>query len=1586
MSDRSQSDVIGVVLLTLVISLSVTATGAVTVNEWQSDLGGDPIVDIESDLDVDRVELEHFGGDTLNASETVVLLNNNEVAIPLREFEGVDGQFAGGMRISNDEFEPVAGDVSLRVVHEPSQTVVHSESYGLQFLLLVEGEPGPAFMFEEPPINYTLSGEAELTVSDSTVIDLNESNSTITGAELGETTLTADNGEKTQTIDLSVIEPGVLGIETIDTNSTAPDTIELTSELTDLEPIDETDLFIRYRQRQPVAFNENSTNNSDRIIAHGDFKYDPDGYAHADNWVHDNTPLVPGSNRSYTYYAPNKPDYIGTSLRDEPELTETRDRDEFEIDGLDGDFYFLSKNGNNVPVNEPFNVTVEYTEDGKTVNVYVEGKLEQTWDESYNIGDYEELYFTTGGSRDDLRLLSTRANGGSQTAPSSTILGEPQYERVTRSVESLRVDTSLFRGAQPDSVYAVEAHTEREITNGVVNATGGPMAVRTGKLVETRGPTAVGAESVGLEGELLDSLGDTDLSFVVERPDGTEVANTTVATGVDSPRTYSTTVDGLEPNSSYVYYARAEETSRAGPRISDVGKRVPFTTDEAAIETLEVTATGPSSIEVDGNLTNIAGLEEMDRYIRYRPRQPIPFADGRRNNSDRVISHGEFKTGPDGYAHADYWVHDNTPLVPGSNRTYQYYAVTDPDYILATLRDEPELTETVDFDRFQIDDLDGDVYRLSEDGINIPTNEPFNITAEYTDDAETINVYLEGQHVQTWDESDGIGDYEELYFSTWGDRGVRLLSTRPFGSKDTVLPASKLGSRQAAFTRTTDSATTFTDTVSGLQPDTTYFVDTYAEAEVDGQIINATGGPLAVRTEKLVETRRATAIGAEKVDLEGELLDSLGDTDLSFVVEKPDGTVVKNTTVREGVDSERTFSTTVDGLEPNTSYVYYARAEESGGTAQITGTGEKVTFTTDEPALETLEVTATGPSSIEVDGELTNIARLEEMDRSVRYRQLRPLAFNEDPTDNGDEIITGGSFEFDPDGYGHNDDWLHDNTPLVPGSNRTYEYYAPNKPDYIHATLREEPELVETEQTDELGIDELRGDYYPLSRGDNIPIGEPFNVTVEYTEDGETVNVYVEGGLEQTWGESDNISDYDELYFSTLGNNGLRLLSTRPFGSTDTVLPASTLGSRQVGVTETTDSATTFTDTVSGLQPDTIYFVETYAEEEVGGRTINTTGGSLAVRTEKLVETRGATAIGAEKVDIGVELLNSLGDTDLSIVVERPDGTEVANTTVATGVDNTRTYSTTVDGLEPNSSYVYYARAEESGGTVPVTDTGEEMTFTTDEPEIETLDVTAPGPSSIEVDGELTNIARLDQMDITIRYRQLEPVPFDEGRRNNSDRVISNGQFEYGPDGYAHADYWVHDNTPLVPGSNRTYQYYASTDQNNVLATLRDEPELTETREFEAFAIDELDDGYYFIDSADNIPTNEPFNVTVEYTEDGETVNVYVEGQHVQTWNDANHEIGDYEELYFSTWEAQYDLRLLSTRALGSTDTVLPASKLSARRTEFVETTTTSTSFIHEIAGLQPNTTYFVETYAEAKVGDQTINATGGPRAVRTPE
>ena len=214
------------------------------------------------------------------------------------------------------------------------------------------------------------------------------------------------------------------------------------------------------------------------------------------------------------------------------------------------------------------------------------------------------------------------------------------------------------------------------------------------------------------------------------------------------------------------------------------------------------------------------------------------------------------------------------------------------------------------------------------------------------------------------------------------------------------------------------------------------------------------------------------------------------------------------------------------------------------------------------------------------------------MNLSVRYSKQRPVSFNGDPDDAGDNIIADGQFLEEPDGYTHDEGRIRDRAPLVPGENRTYEYLSPSQIYAYQAIISDADGGVGNDYTTE------------------FPEGGRYNVTVEYTEDGSTLNVYIP--------ESDivfsfDVSDSEEVYFTSrevdagdnIGPDSLRLITASGPGPQQSTL-----------VRADVENPATISQQLSGLESDTYYYVETYAEESVNGQLINVSDVGLAASTD----------------------------------------------------------------------------------------------------------------------------------------------------------------------------------------------------------------------------------------------------------------------------------------------------------------------------------------------------------------------------------
>src|SRR6056297_1009848 len=480
MRNRSQSDVIGVVLLTLIVTVTVTASGGIALTEWQSDIGGEPLANIESTMSDDTLTLEHTGGSELNASNVVVRIDNGDATYSLAEFEDVDDTFTGGMRIEKNDLETRAGGVQLRVIHEPSRTMLHDELHDLGFRFLIGGKSGSVFMIPNTPVGYSAPEDAAVTVideSEDSVLTVDEPNTNVTGLVTGgSATVEANDYTNLKTVDVQVIEPDQLSVRTHSLVSTDSETFEATGELTELGALDEADLYFRYRKQQPVTFNGEPANNSDDIIADGQFLTGPDGYTHStDGYVHDNTPLSPGETRTYEFIGDDSQQYNDNNLyvtfRDrawtEVGMFSSRDDAIEELPYRVHRFYL----GDDFPNDQPFEVRVEYTDDGSTMNVYVQGTLTESVSE---LEEHETLYVSS--YQDISRFIDPEYRLRMITAPT---LSEPQSDRIERDVTAPTNYTTALDGLDPSTVYVAEAYSSVELDDRYINATGGRLAETT---------------------------------------------------------------------------------------------------------------------------------------------------------------------------------------------------------------------------------------------------------------------------------------------------------------------------------------------------------------------------------------------------------------------------------------------------------------------------------------------------------------------------------------------------------------------------------------------------------------------------------------------------------------------------------------------------------------------------------------------------------------------------------------------------------------------------------------------------------------------------------------------------------------------------------------------------------------------------------------------------------------------------------------------------------------------------------------------------------------------------------------------------
>ena len=101
--ERSQSELVGIVLLTAVIVTLASVVGVFLLGSFQSESEDDPNVLIQSEINETYLTVAHNGGDSFSAPDVeVILRNSDEIRVRLP-----DGQFVAGSDTS--VFEP--GDV-----------------------------------------------------------------------------------------------------------------------------------------------------------------------------------------------------------------------------------------------------------------------------------------------------------------------------------------------------------------------------------------------------------------------------------------------------------------------------------------------------------------------------------------------------------------------------------------------------------------------------------------------------------------------------------------------------------------------------------------------------------------------------------------------------------------------------------------------------------------------------------------------------------------------------------------------------------------------------------------------------------------------------------------------------------------------------------------------------------------------------------------------------------------------------------------------------------------------------------------------------------------------------------------------------------------------------------------------------------------------------------------------------------------------------------------------------------------------------------------------------------------------------------
>jgi surface glycoprotein (TIGR04207 family) len=217
----------------------------------------------------------------------------------------------------------------------------------------------------------------------------------------------------------------------------------------------------------------------------------------------------------------------------------------------------------------------------------------------------------------------------------------------------------------------------------------------------------------------------------------------------------------------------------------------------------------------------------------------------------------------------------------------------------------------------------------------VSTNSPSNVQA--------TSATLEGSL-----DSLGGASSADVYFIYW-EQGNKD-STKTFTAKQTL-----------------SSTGSFSESISGLEEDTTYVYQAVAETDSASDL----GSETSFTSDNVVKTNAASGVQATSMTLEGTLesLDSQSSADVYFIYwEQGKKSSTKTFTAKQTLSSTGSFSESISGLEEDTTYVYQAAAE----TGSVNDVGRETEQTTDN-VVQTKSATGVQATSMILEGKLSSL-------------------------------------------------------------------------------------------------------------------------------------------------------------------------------------------------------------------------------------------------------------------------------------------------------------------------------------------------------------------------------------------------------------------------------------------------------------------------------------------------------------------------------------------------------------------------------------------------------------------------------------
>jgi uncharacterized short protein YbdD (DUF466 family) len=1262
MLDRGQSNVVGAILLLSLVTVTVGGTGMIALSQWEDDIGYEPMTNIESEMTSVNLTLEHRTGEALYPENTTIRVVGVNDSVEMEDVLSPGGRQTIG-------FNRSTGSVKLYIIDDSTGTVLHSDTHTIRnpfvgLFFSVDGFTQPVYLLEGHSANYSVekayefgspdifTRDARINIGDGSISSVDEGDTTITGVQTGETSLTVEADGSTGETQVIVLESDpALDVDS-DVTTTGVKSADLDMDLLDLAGLPQVSLTAEYWPSH--VFNERPNNNSDFVLADGGYYTpygdEPSGYTHKDGYVHDNVPLDEGETRTYRFFDPGSgADYAWYLREGQQEDT----------DGLDDYTDYVRDYNNNVP-DGAYRVEVTLSEDGDSIDVVLydeaSGGNIVREDRDLDVSDYDELYFTSYAHiGNDYNRRSLRLTGIDTYTANKTV-------QVDSKADVERLYSESLSNLDMDRDYRLTAKADQEIGGQTVSSTESLTFGTRTSTVETVGVNVLGPKSIEATGELVD-LGDldqTDLLFEYWpsrffNRDSTNNGDYVISNGGyytpnddDEPSGYTHKEGYVHDNvpldegetRTYTFYDRGSGADYAwslrdsvsedpdelsgyiGTSVRDYNNNVP----DGAYR-VEVT------LSEDGDSIDVVLYDEASGGNIVREDRDLDVSD---HDELYFTSYGYFGydynrrslrlTGIDTYTAKERVTAENAVesekmysseingLEPDRHYRLSAYTEAENDGVTVTDTGDPvefipkgPTIETVAADSTGATSFEAKAELVDRGDVDwVDIFFEYRPSRHFNEDATNNSDYAlaDGGY---YDPDDEPGGYMHKEGFVHDNVPLTPGVTRTYRFFDPGSGADYAWYLREGQQEDTDGLDDYTDYVRDYNnnvPDGAYRVEVTLSEDgdsIDVVLYDEASGGNIVREDRDLDVSDYDELYFSSYGYFGNDYNRHS-LRLTGIDEYSNTETVQTASA---TSSEQVYTEEITEVEPNRDYVLTAYAESN--VDSVGDSGDMVDFGLDGQTVETVSVTNLKNKKVQVTGELTDLGDLQQADLYIDYWQSH--IFNANPTNNSDHVIADGKYyapSDEPNGYIHNDQFVHDNAALEKGETRTYTYYNPGSGAKYSWYLRDGEQLEPDGGVDN-SIDTSVRDYYT-----SVP-NDKYRIEVTLSQNGKDLDVVLfdsaTGGNIVREDRNIDVSGHKDLYFTTYGYFGddydrysLRLIGIDTFSDQDRVRVEKDVTTEQ---TYTTDINV---DVGRG------YRYQAYSEELVGGYNVNSTGGVIAYR------------------------------------------------------------------------------------------------------------------------------------------------------------------------------------------------------------------------------------------------------------------------------------------------------------------------------------------------------------------------------------